>query len=352
MWTLAAFLSFSSIMCIYFLGNTFKQISNEQFLLKTRIEKMQADIRQMLLYSAESVTDVREDVKPSFDPPKWMDKISDMKLKRNSSNQVKRHDFKELQLVHEPKCSHAFKLIVLVQSKVENFHMRMVVRNTWGRYPNGDKIKWKTFFLVEKSDEREDSFLLRREYEQFDDLLIADTFRGENTASLKIQLGFEWALNNCKMDYLLKVNENTFVNSKNLFSFIQEKRIPKTKLYAGYVIFRGNVLRLGYYKISEEEYPGNTYPRYCSSAGFILTTDVVHKMIDNYRNVFPIKIEDAYIGMLALKSGVDAFHEQKFKVNENCNYSEYKNDQIVHYPIKDKQCMERFYEMHLNGGST
>ena len=70
-----------------------------------------------------------------------------------------------------------------------------------------------------------------------------------------------------------------------------------------------------------------------------MTADVVKKFLAVINDVDFMSIDDAYVGELALKSGVDAFHDHMFfkmYVDElQCNLT---NSYDVYHPVKTSRC--------------
>ena len=100
------------------------------------------------------------------------------------------------------------------------------------------------------------------------------------------------------MIYLLKGDDDVFINMPTTFSFLENDQTSKTELYAGNVQYQAKVFRNGRYGIAYHEFKGDIYPRYCSGGAFILSNDVVKKMYKLFFKVRAISIDDAYIGIL------------------------------------------------------
>ncbi|NXK23795.1 B3GT5 galactosyltransferase, partial [Arenaria interpres] len=65
--------------------------------------------------------------------------------------------------------------------------------------------------------------------------------------------------------------------------------------------------------VSREEYPGKTYPPFCSGTGYVLSTDVVSQIYNVSKSVFFIKLEDVFIGLCLdkLKIRPEELHSQQ-----------------------------------------
>ena len=79
----------------------------------------------------------------------------------------------------------------------------------------------------------------------FNDIIYGDVYEHFLNLTFKIQMVFEWAVTYCKFEYLLKADDDVFVNIPSLLEFLRHKDTPKNKLYAGHVNYAGKVLPIG-----------------------------------------------------------------------------------------------------------
>ena len=59
-------------------------------------------------------------------------------------------------------------------------------------------------------------------------------------------------------------------------------------------------------RILFQEYNESVYPPYCSGGGYILSSDAISALLPHFDVVNPLKIDDAYVGILAKKAGLEA----------------------------------------------
>ena len=77
---------------------------------------------------------------------------------------------------------------------------------------------------------------LLKEEAAFGDLFQADYYDDYWNQTLKIQMGFEWADRYCSgFSFLLKMNDDAFVNTKALISHLNLPSTPRERLYMGMV---------------------------------------------------------------------------------------------------------------------
>jgi len=178
----------------------------------------------------------------------------------------------------------------------------------------------------------------------FGDIILGDNMENFYNLPPKLQMGFEWSLRYCSFDYLVKGDDDVFINIPQLFAFVDHADTPKELLYAGNAHYAAVVGRDGRYGMTEQEYWKNVFPRYCSGGGFVLTRDVVEGFMGVVKSVPVIKIDDAYIGELALRAGVDVFHNDDFAMFESNHRCLYRHSYIVHHPVKTEDCMKSLYQ--------
>ena len=201
-----------------------------------------------------------------------------------------------------------------MSSAPANWQRRNCIRKTWA-FDRAFKPRWTTVFLVAQSRIKNVSKSLLKEDELYEDLVRADYYDHYWNQTFKIQMGFEWAIRYCKFAFLLKVDDDVFVNSAKLYSFLSDLSTPKSKLYMG--IHRKNALvqRRGKWKVSKEEYSDRTYPDFCPGFGFVLSHDVSVTFADTFAVVPFYRMDDVYVGFLAHKTGIKITHNAGFEMS-------------------------------------
>ena len=61
-----------------------------------------------------------------------------------------------------------------------------------------------------------------------------------------------------------------------------------------------------------DEYPYNTYPAYCSGAGYVFSSSVAKTIVYEAAFIDLFRFEDVYIGMCANRSGFEGTMGQGF----------------------------------------
>ena len=209
-------------------------------------------------------------------------------------------------------------LLILVSSAPGNLDRRRFIRQTWGT-DSAITARWKTVFLLGQSRNKEQSKLLVKEGNFYGDLIRANYYEDYYNQTLKIQMGFEWATKYCNFTFLLKADDDVFVNPWAMISVLNESNVPKEKLYMGFAFKKAPVFRTGKWGVSRKEYGRKFYPQFCPGFSFILSTDTVHKFVSLFDAVPFFKLDDVYVGMLAKKAGVKALYNRGFQMySKNC----------------------------------
>ncbi|KAL9988269.1 hypothetical protein ACROYT_G002700 [Oculina patagonica] len=169
-------------------------------------------------------------------------------------------------LISNRTCPQYYSLLILVSSAPANLQRRNYIRKTWA-FESAFTPRWTTVFLVAQTRIQSESNSLLKEDEVYGDLIRADYYDHYWNQTLKIQMGFEWATKYCNFSFLLKVDDDVFVNSADLLSFLSEPTTPKKELYMGNHYTDAWVHRGGKWKVTEEEYSGVMYPDFCPGFG-------------------------------------------------------------------------------------
>ena len=249
-------------------------------------------------------------------------------------------------LISQTRCTQKVFLLIMVFTAPANSDRRKVIRKTWATDPSM-KIRWKTVFLLGQAVG--DS--ITNEYLEAEGKIHRDLIRGAqkedyHNLTLKTQMGLEWASKYCDFEFLLKADDDVFVNPHNLLDYLGKSDTPKTKLYTGTCRRPGSrPLRGGKYGVSWEEYNKTTYPAFCNGPAYLLSSDLVHKLVEMFDiNKKPFKLEDVYIGMLVEKMGdVNAVIHPWFRFSGQCNLA----PGTISQHRASVQCMEELFNLAM-----
>lgn len=248
-------------------------------------------------------------------------------------------------LISRTRCTQKIFLLILVVTAPDNINRRSVVRKTWASDPSVN-MRWKTMFLVGQTKDSTQEQYLEAERLMYNDLIRGAQKESYQNLTLKTQMGLEWAAKYCDFHFLLKADDDVFVNPYRLMDYLENPDTPKTKLYLGYVRHTRKPHRGGKYAVPVEEYNKTRYPDFCSGLGYVLSSDLVLKMVQMFDSKKPLKLEDVYIGTLVERLGVtDVRHHQGFRPLQfgPCKYI---SDTIV-YHRASIDCMGKLFNLAM-----
>ncbi|KAJ7379717.1 hypothetical protein OS493_014123 [Desmophyllum pertusum] len=225
-----------------------------------------------------------------------------------------------------------------------NFDRRKTIRKTWARDPSMT-IRWKTMFLLGQTTENSTRKKLEAEGLMYGDFIRGTQIDKYYNLTLKMQMGLEWAEKYCDFQFLLKVDDDVFVNTYRLVDYLGNPDTPKTSLYLGRVVHNGVPHRSGKYGVSEEEYNKTKYPDFCCGPGYVLSSDLVHKLVELFDVKKPLKLEDVYIATLVEKVGVKAVLHRGFHLLDFGKCKHYSTTVVYHEA--SIQCLEELFNQTM-----
>ncbi|KAJ7369622.1 galactosyltransferase [Desmophyllum pertusum] len=283
-------------------------------------------------------------------------------------------DLSEEILQQKIVCKNELFLLIQVHSSPENFMSRQAIRLTWGsmehfignrQQNNGGKFRsWKTVFLIGQSSNTKINHLVKQEASIYKDIVIGsfeDTYRN---LYMKMIFSINWPLDQkCHASYILKTDEDCFVNMGNLLNWLSSYHEANgtRPLYAGRVQIGTNVIRdnKSRYYISKKDHPANKFHAYVSGGGYVISGNLLPLLVEVSRRspVFPN--EDALLGSLMHRLGVQPTNNSKFLplilcfflYGEDAEADSFREThmcglsrQIILHGVRDKSQLE----MHFN----
>lgn len=247
----------------------------------------------------------------------------------------------------QPKCLQGSKFLIVITSAPENSDRRKAIRDTWcdpSKF-NLTKFTWQCLFLVGQTPHGPSEVLVDNEIERYSDILKGSYMDSYRNLTHKVMHGLHWASTVCPTKYVLKTDDDVFVNTKLLLNIL-ESNTPEANVYIGLLVDsqkRLEVIRnpMNKWVVSFEEFPHSHYPPYSSGMGYVLSHDVVMRMVNLSQFTVPIPNEDAYIGVLANMLNVQPSRTGRFTLTGSglrlCNY---KYLVLIHHiPAVDQYTM-------------
>ena len=129
-------------------------------------------------------------------------------------------------------------LLILVFSAPANFDKRTIIRKTWATDPSL-KIRWRSVFpLGQAAGDNILNKKLEAEGMMYGDLIRGSYNEHYQNLTFKTQMGLEWAAKYCAdFQFLLKADDDVFINPYALIDHLRIPDTPKTNLYTGSCVF-------------------------------------------------------------------------------------------------------------------
>ncbi|XP_013074168.1 beta-1,3-galactosyltransferase 5-like [Biomphalaria glabrata] len=231
-----------------------------------------------------------------------------------------------------PQCKWQMVFRILVTSAAENSERRDSLRKSWcdpTKFPAVADHAWHCIFLIGKTENKEENAQIIKEKEIHKDILIGNYIDSYRNLTLKVIHGFNWSANYCPSSYIIKTDDDCFVNAGLVHDFLLHYNEHTSGLYAGSVlvdpeklkVIRGDTKR---WSVSYKEYPSEYYPPYASGMGYILSLDIVKQLVVESQYVPPFANEDAYVGVVLSRLSVKPVSSSRFVLSPSglsaCNY--------------------------------
>lgn len=156
--------------------------------------------------------------------------------------------------VRFPNCTRTIFLTILVASSPDNFEQRNAIRSSWGKVHHTAKVSFKgtlgsyepdhvikTVFLLGRSSSDKLQALVKREVDVYDDIVLGAFEDKYDNLVYKTRLGLTWAYSECPSLYVLKTDDDVFVNTRELLRWIV--RSLEHNFYTGWCNYRSKVSR-------------------------------------------------------------------------------------------------------------
>ncbi|KAK2556527.1 UDP-GalNAc:beta-1 [Acropora cervicornis] len=153
-------------------------------------------------------------------------------------------------------------------------------------------------FMLGKAARSEMHHTIMEEVEQHGDMLIGDYVDTYRNITTKLLMAFQWATK-IKCHYVLKTDDDVYIDIPKLVTWLKGRDV-KESIYGG-VTYNSVVVRRKSHKhyVSPDDLSLHRYPLYCRGSMFVLSRNLIPKMVDLSKQIRRIGPDDAYIGILA-----------------------------------------------------
>ena len=191
-------------------------------------------------------------------------------------------------------------MLNLVMVNPSDMDRRMLIRQTWANISSS--YSTKTVFicgLASTDNDSETNNLLKYESLRFNDIVQADFIESYWNLTLKTIIAFKWVsmhFTKDRVQYILKVDDDVVVRMENLLDRVSKQFDPNREAFYCYEVSGTQPVRLNKhkFKLTNQEYPFDSFPKYCSGSGYILTYGMLKKISDLSHFILYLKFEDVY----------------------------------------------------------
>ncbi|XP_062594315.1 beta-1,3-galactosyltransferase 5-like isoform X2 [Saccostrea cucullata] len=210
------------------------------------------------------------------------------------------------------------KILMLVKSSPENFHLRKWIRFK-SQFYKDFKDAVKTLFLLGHSASRDPDIL--KESRAYGDIIQGSFQDAYRNLTYKTVMGYRWMSEYCKDSEFVVYKDDDFkINIVNLMKHIKGHKAPQT-MFMGNLVKKGRMIyRNPKHKwyLSKEDYPQNVLPPYFPGGVYLVSATIAKQLVSNFHSVKWLPIDDVYIGLVAQKLNITLTHSKLFEF-KNCD---------------------------------
>ncbi|KAK4010368.1 hypothetical protein OUZ56_019514 [Daphnia magna] len=198
------------------------------------------------------------------------------------------------------------RLFVAVISAPSYFEKRDIIRQTWLRQLQTDSlVNLVGFgFIIGRTDDRDTQKKIESESSTYGDVLQMDMVDVYYNQTLKVVGLLNWINDHCsRVDFLLKVDDDVYVNTRNLATVVKNLDPAEQSVYG--TASDSIVRRDGKFEISLEVWPWSKYPAYSMGAAVLMPGSTMEPLLAACQTTPYFLFDDTYlIGLCTSKAGI------------------------------------------------
>ncbi|GIY17387.1 beta-1,3-galactosyltransferase 2 [Caerostris darwini] len=208
-------------------------------------------------------------------------------------------------------------LLVLVCTAVPNSLQRQTIRETWGSVASSMNNTGyvRLAFLVGATSNPLYQQQLEQESLQYSDIVQQNFLDSYQNLTLKSVMLLKWVSEYCPdVQFVMKTDDDMYVNINNLVHSLTRFPIKSNVMYG--VLFRkakpDRNPRAKWY-VPKNQFDGDVFPDYLSGTGYVMSRDVVPKLLDASTTLPFLVMEDVFItGLCASQCRVKRYNIKGF----------------------------------------
>lgn len=204
-------------------------------------------------------------------------------------------------------------LLIAITSAPGHENARMAIRETWGHFGSRKDVAI-AFMLGSVSDKNINANIDKEQY------LYGDIIRGKfidtyDNLTLKTISMLEWVDNYCpKAAFVLKTDDDMFINVSRLLAFIAKHRSEQKTIY-GRLAKKWKPIRnkKSKYYISPQQYKPAVFPDFTTGPAYLLPAKIAKELYVAALNHTYFKLEDVFVtGIVANELKIKRVHAPEF----------------------------------------
>ncbi|XP_069491337.1 beta-1,3-galactosyltransferase 4 [Ambystoma mexicanum] len=226
-------------------------------------------------------------------------------------------------------------LVSFVVTAPSNVEARRTIRKTWASVGEVEGHRVLSLFALGMAPSPEVQAHIEEESNKHGDIvqgLFMDTYRN---LTLKTIMIMRWAITFCPhARYILKVDDDVYVNLQGMVVHLQSLGEPSEDLYFGRIHWHVHPIRdpSQKYYVPKVLYPGPSFPSYCSGTAYVVSGDVAKKVYVASLEIPFFPMEDVFVGLCTQKLGIPPTHSGRMAGG-------------THYPV-DACCYQTLFTSH------
>ncbi|KAK5639224.1 hypothetical protein RI129_011716 [Pyrocoelia pectoralis] len=205
------------------------------------------------------------------------------------------------------------QLLIIITSAPSHEGARMAIRQTWGHF--GARRDVSIVFMLGATNNMNFRDKLEKEHFMYEDILqgkFIDTYENLTLKSISM---LEWVKDNCpQADYVLKTDDDMFINIPRLLTFIS-KHNPEIRAIYGRLAKKWKPIRnkKSKYYISPQQYKPAVFPDFTTGPAYLLPARLSKELYYASLNHTYFKLEDVFLtGIVANDLKIKRIHVPEF----------------------------------------
>ncbi|XP_046579464.1 beta-1,3-galactosyltransferase 5-like [Haliotis rubra] len=226
-------------------------------------------------------------------------------------------------------------LAIIVHSAPGNTQKRNLIRETFGSIGSYRNRNVTVVFMLAAVKQQRAQDSLQYESRRYDDIVQGNFPDSYKNLARKHIMAMHWFKYSCKAKYILKLDDDTFVNPYRIIDHILKTEPQGLTIECKVTQYPGvNRKKWSKWYTPESEYPFSVMPSFCLGFAYLTTPeswDAMYKVSETNRRM---SMDDLYVSVvLAMKAGVQRTDFSNILVqcprNKTFDYTEINQKAIV-----------------------